>query len=212
MAEWGPIMAKRTTTRASRAPSPVAPKSQIRVSAKASRWRKLRFKMQDQRHANWCWAAVAASVADYYGRGAKFTQCVIANVELDREDCCRPTGGLSIVPFDVPHVLGAPLYRIGCAPNLGAERQAQLKEIRREIDGQRPVCARVIWTKGNTSRVAAGAHFITIFGYLPGTDRLAIEDPWLAPSYQEISYKDLCNDYDGRGIWTHTYFTRPPRP
>ncbi|GIK82468.1 MAG: hypothetical protein BroJett024_35730 [Alphaproteobacteria bacterium] len=168
--------------------------------------------MQDQRHANWCWAAVAASVADYYGRGAKFTQCVIANVELDREDCCRPTGGLSIVPFDVPHVLGAPLYRIGCAPNLGAERQAQLKEIRREIDGQRPVCARVIWTKGNTSRVAAGAHFITIFGYLPGTDRLAIEDPWLAPSYQEISYKDLCNDYDGRGIWTHTYFTRPPRP
>jgi hypothetical protein len=190
----------------------MVPRSNIKVTVKPSPWRKLKFIMQDQQHSNWCWAAVAASVASFYGLGARFTQAELAKIELDPEERDGTRRSKSPNLLNKTHVLGAPLYRIGCAPDLGAERMATLAEIRKEIDSGRPVCARIIWTGANgDDRAAAGAHFVAIIGYEAGTDRVAIEDPWLDESPIEISYKALCKDYDGNGVWTHTYLTRDPR-
>jgi hypothetical protein len=137
-------------------------------------WRKLEFIMQDQLHSNWCWAAVTASVAHYYKHRAKPTQCMIVNQEFERDDCCNASGKSPSVTCDVPHVLGAPLYRISCAENLGFEGQMALEDIKREIDRQRPICARVLWTTDDGKRGASGAHFVAIGGYLPETKMLAV--------------------------------------
>jgi len=213
MAGWRLIMVEQAgLANVSRKRKTVVPPSNIEVAVKPSPWRKLDFTMQDQQHSNWCWAAVAASVASFFGLGAKFTQTELAKIELDPELHNGQRRSKTPNPLNKTHVLGAPLYRIGCAPDLGAEKQATLLEIQKEIDSGRPVCARIIWTGDNGfDRVSAGAHFVAIIGYLPGTEKLAVEDPWLDESPIEIGYKAFCKDYDGNGLWTHTYFTRDPR-
>src|ERR1700719_1931391 len=54
---------------------------------------RLDFCIQHQRHSNWCWAAVATSVALFYQPAGKWTQCVVANSALGRKDCCRKGAG-----------------------------------------------------------------------------------------------------------------------
>ena len=59
-----------------------------RRNAAAGPWRRLDFDMQDQEQSKWCWAAVGASVALYYEPQASWTQCRVANEQLERNDCC----------------------------------------------------------------------------------------------------------------------------
>jgi hypothetical protein len=66
------------------------------------------FVMQVQQKTNWCWAAVSASVAGFFG-GA-WTQCAIASAERHPRNCCAnplPNG------CDVYWYLDAPLARVG---------------------------------------------------------------------------------------------------
>lgn len=49
----------------------------------------LNFTMQKQTQTNWCWAAVSASVGNYYGTGS-WTQCGVATAALDRNCCNQP--------------------------------------------------------------------------------------------------------------------------
>ena len=49
----------------------------------------LNFSMQKQTQTNWCWAAVSASVGNYYGTG-NWTQCGVASTQLDRNCCSQP--------------------------------------------------------------------------------------------------------------------------
>src|SRR5260370_26671301 len=50
------------------------------------------FSVQRQLQSNWCWAAVAASIADYYDPNTTETQCTIANRCLKRTDCSTTVG------------------------------------------------------------------------------------------------------------------------
>lgn len=162
-------------------------------------WHLLNFAMQQQDQTNWCWAAVAASVGRYYHEDTRWTQCGIADGELQRADCCDGQGGglCNVYGF-----LPSALYRVGCLKAWDVGKRALLAQLCAEIDGQRPLCARVQWQGG-------GAHFVAIVGYLEGgqdSDLIAVEDPFWGPS--DIAYDTFCTNYaTQRGSWTDTYYT-----
>jgi|SRR5947209_12296250 len=176
-------------------------------------WTKVEFEMQRQCHSSWCWAAVAASVSNFYRRGSEITQCRLANIELQREDCCSADCSVDNVEFNQPHTL--PLNRVGCLERWVREERATREQLQRELAAGRPVCVRVLWSAeagdGRSPGLGgAGAHFVTIVGYLPGADRLAIEDPWLGPT-SDVSYDQFCLHYTAaQGEWVDTYYTRRP--
>jgi hypothetical protein len=165
----------------------------------------IRFRMEPQCHSNWCWAAVAASVAKYYDRGTYREQCEIANLELERDDCCDFACGADQVDFNVTNVFASPLNRVRCFAKLARFQQATPSEVRQELDAERPVCARTVWPDG-------GAHFVAIVGCWSdgdGTAMLAVDDPFWGRS--EYSYDRFVNHYqllDGK--WNDTYYTKSP--
>jgi len=163
------------------------------------------FTMQHQCHSNWCWAAVASSVSGSYNETSTFTQCLIANLELQRQDCCDFACGAENLEFDVPHTLGSPLNRVCCLAELALDQRATRIEVQQEINAGRPLCVRTLWSGGR-----GGAHFLAIVGYLPDTDSLVLEDPWYGPT-PEIKYDRFCTQYqDAHGVWTDTYYTKAP--
>jgi Papain-like cysteine protease AvrRpt2 len=167
-------------------------------------WKRIAFHMQHQCHSSWCWAAVASSVSAFCDKSSIFTQCIIANLELRREDCCDfHCGDTSVNPnVNVPHTLGSALNRTGC---LRAEvpGQATRREVQQEMEAVRPICVRTLWSDNSD-------HFVVIVGYNPDTDVLAIEDPLYGPT-PEISFERFRTNYQvGGGQWKKTYYTKRP--
>jgi Papain-like cysteine protease AvrRpt2 len=165
----------------------------------------IEFEMQEQCHSNWCWAAVAASVAAYYDRGSEVRQCDMANLELDRADCCHSACGAKDVDFNVTNVLASPLNRVRCLERLARRKRATPAEVLEELEAGRPLCVRTVWRDG-------GAHFVAIVGYWPDTEEtgtLALEDPfWGASEYSYAGFADHYQLLGGR--WTDTYYTKSP--
>jgi hypothetical protein len=165
-------------------------------------WHLLPFTMQTQEQRNWCWAGVTASIAAFFDSATRQTQCVVADAQLRRNDCCA-AGAAG--PCNVYGYLASALYRIGHLKSWSAGRPATLARAQSEIDLGRPVCLRVAWRSG-------GAHFLTIVGYLPssealaGSQLLAVDDPQWGPS--DVPYDVLCAAYRQDGRWTDSYFTK----
>src|SRR5215213_5528656 len=68
----------------------------------------LDFTMQLQTEDNWCWAAAATSVSHFYRSNSPWSQCLVANAELEQINCCdSPAPG----PCDVPWYLDRALAR-----------------------------------------------------------------------------------------------------
>jgi hypothetical protein len=165
-------------------------------------WQMLPFSMQPQAQPNWCWAAVAASVAAFFDAATHQTQCLIANAQLRRQDCC---GSGASGPCNVYGFLASALNRVRHLKVWHPSVCAPLNEVRSEIDAKRPLCARVAWDSG-------GAHFVTIVGYLPdsdavaGSEMIAVEDPLWGSS--DVPYDVLRVGYRYDGRWTDSYFTK----
>lgn len=158
-------------------------------------WRMLDFTMQPQDQSNWCWAAVAASVARFFKRSSTVTQCAVANGQLRRDDCCA--GGAS-GPCNVYGLLASSLHRVGHLQRWAVGKRATLAELTAEIDQARPLCLRVAWFMG-------GAHFLAVSGYLAGSELVAVEDPWWGQS--DVPYDILRTSYQDAGRWTDSYYT-----
>jgi hypothetical protein len=154
--------------------------------------------MQSQQQPNWCWAAVATSVAQFYNSATSWTeQCDLASAELVKS-CC-PAG--SNAACDIPWYLDSALARVGHYNTYGTG-PAPLPIIKTEIDNNRPLGVRVAWSGG-------GAHFVAISGYAtsPGGDVVTIDDPIHARSTLLLS--TFQSSYRGTGSWTHSYWTKP---
>lgn len=166
----------------------------------------LEFEMETQCHSNWCWAAVASSVAAYYDREGNIRQCEIANLELERDDCCDHQCGAMDVDFNVTNVFASPLNRVGCFQRLARFKQATPSQVLDELEARRPVCVRTLWPDG-------GAHFLAIVGCwsdAEGTPMLTVDDPFWGRS--EYSYDRFSDHYQLLGgKWNDTYYTRSPR-
>src|SRR5215210_2812792 len=115
--------------------------------------KELAFDMQPQTQSNWCWSATATSVSHFYWFISTWTQCRVANSELNRSDCCN-----SPVPSacNVPWYLDRALTRTNNFVSITGP--ANFEQVRAEIDAGRPVGARVGWSGG-------GGHFMVIYGY-----------------------------------------------
>lgn len=168
------------------------------------KWRVLDFEMQVQEQTNWCWAAVAVSVAHFYGPASTATQCGLADAQLRRQDCCGAGAG-DPLRCDVYGMLGSSLYRVGHLGRWTVEQTVSQAGLAGEIDGCRPLCARVAWDGG-------GAHFVAVVGYLSGSASLAgsalvaVDDPRWGQS--DVPYEALLKHYMGSGTWTDSFFTK----
>jgi hypothetical protein len=159
--------------------------------------KQLAFNMQMQTQSNWCWAATATSVSHFYWWWSTWTQCRVANGELDHSDCCNTP-----VPSacNVPWYLDKALTRTHNFVSIMGE-QAGFQAVKSEIDAGRPVGARIGWNGG-------GGHFIVIYGYsrVLAQEYFDINDPIYGKSHLAVS--DFASNYQGSGTWTHTYFTK----
>lgn len=159
----------------------------------------LLFTMFHQEQFNWCWAAVALSVARYYNTTPIWGwQCQIASAGLGF--VCSPAGQ-NANNCDVPWYLDQAL---GVTNNFktSAPGAASIPQIQVEIDGGQPLGVRIGWSDG-------GGHFCCVTGYfyVAGAIWVHIEDPCYKQS--SLPYSDFCSKYQSYGTWTDSYWTKP---
>jgi hypothetical protein len=159
-------------------------------------WHLLDLAVPHQEQANWCWAATGDGVAHYYDKTSTWTQCLIANANLNRSDCC---GNGASGPCNVYGFLNDALTAVGHYDHMAAQ-VASFQVVEGEVGAGRPLGVRVAWSGG-------GAHFLAIGGFRDLPDNyLHVEDPWYGPS--DIAHATLESAYQGSGKWTHTYWTK----
>jgi hypothetical protein len=156
----------------------------------------LEFPLQLQKQDNWCWAAISVSVDHFFNPASPWEQCRLAGAELGL-DCCQDG---STERCNQVRRLDPPLTRVGRLRERPIPRPLTMDEIREEIDGGRPVCARIQWRDG-------GGHFVLISGYevTPrGVTVLTIDDP--AFDRSRVKFEKFLTDYHtGHGKWTGTF-------
>jgi Papain-like cysteine protease AvrRpt2 len=175
---------------------PLGPMRRRAMAAKGQS-RNLDFEMQPQQHSNWCWAAVATSVAHFYNRNSKWTQCRVANRNLGKKGCCE---GLGRKCNKIGHLQDS-LKLVGHSePPRFIEGKIPFRRAQHEINARRPVGVRTQW------RGSEIGHYIAIVGYHSGLKMLTVEDPTYGTSH--VHYRVFCRDYRGSGKWTRSYCTR----
>jgi len=172
---------------------------QIRATIKSttvssSAWQNwaLMFNMQKQEQTNWCWSGCGTGTSHFYDPNSPWTQCTLANAELNQTTCCTNPGPCNVYGF-----LNTSLNTVGHFDHMtnGTTPQATLTS---EALAGRPFGVRVAWSGG-------GAHFIMVSGG-GANNMVTIKDPWYGASY--IPYTTLVSGYQGTGSWTHSYFTK----
>lgn len=163
------------------------------------------FAMQSQLQTNWCWAAVAVSIAKFYGTvqpgsASPWTQCALANAELSQTTCCSNGASASC---NKSWTLDTALTRVGhlAAPRISGTIPPGDVEV--ELAGSRPVGARIQWYGGGQG------HFVVLSGYddSSGSAEVDVEDPYYGPTLL-LDFNTFSTAYQsGAGQWTHTYLT-----
>jgi hypothetical protein len=157
---------------------------------------KLEFNMRHQKLREWCWASTSVSVDAFFNEKSDWTECKMAEKELNLS-CCDAAQQCNIV-----HPLDPPLTRVGRLRGAIVPKPLTFDEITKEIDAERPICVRVQWSSG-------GGHFAVIVGYEQteaGVQRVDIADPFYGDSRQ--TYDGFVSKYQGEGTWTHTFLTK----
>jgi hypothetical protein len=172
----------------------------VAAQTESSAASRLAFVIEHQRHSNWCWAAVAASIASFYEAATRWSQCAVADAELRRSDCCGAGGSGAC---NVGGYLRTALALVGHLDDW-IQASSTFAAVIVEIDGGRPLCARTRWVGG-------GAHFVALFGYNgaggpSGVDLVSVGDPGYGNS--DVSYAEFRDGYRGSGTWTHSYICR----
>ncbi|MBV8843476.1 MAG: C39 family peptidase [Bryobacterales bacterium] len=177
--------------------------------------RLLRFRIQRQEQADWCWAACAASIEKYFDHDSKIKQCDVASktlrVEYPQDElpdsdpgccchcCCEPD------PCDKPARLGIALQQIHKWRN-SLQRSLTFEEVQREIDRGRPIGAGIKWNSGGADgSPGTTGHFVVIRGYRllsSGACQLYIADPLNASRL--VDFGEFTFAYYGEGQWVET--------
>ena len=144
-----------------------------------------------QEKSNWCWAAIACSVARYYGIGT-YRQADVAAGLFDAD------GWNVIAPLDEA------LAVAGCAGYWSPGRPA-FERIGAEIDAGRPLGVCIQWPTGP-------AHYVLITGCFRVTREIYVDDPLHGRSVQPFA--DFPMTYHGlEAVWRGVYWTSPaPQP
>ncbi|MBO9880836.1 papain-like cysteine protease family protein [Xanthomonas sp. D-109] len=153
------------------------------------------FVQQAQLQTQWCWAAVASSVAAFYAPpNPEFSQCRLACWATGADSCC--TDGSSTV-CNQPQLQSQALQHVGHRRTSSSGRLS-FSEIRTEIDAGRPIAVTVHWAGG-------GGHAVVISGYATLQNRayVRVQDP--AGAATALVALD---DFPNGGTWNWTVTTR----
>jgi hypothetical protein len=185
---------KKTTSVIEITRAPLRPKARV-AKTTGPQWHRLHFFLQHQHHSNWCWAALATSVALYFRPASTWTQCAVANGELRRKDCCGKRAGR------LCNVYGHLQISLKIVDHLDhrVHGTATFGQVQREVDGGRPLGVRTAWSGG-------GAHFLAIIGYDVPLQMLCVDDPLFGKS--DVDYSTFCADYHDSGTWTDSYYVK----
>jgi hypothetical protein len=175
----------------------------------SSRGAALDFVIHQQQQANWCWAAVTASVAAFFGIAPAPRQCDIA------QEALAPTSpGILCCGADAATSCNRPWHLDGPLQAIGAYRQRETGSlaygaVAGEIAAGLPPACRVAWQGG-------GAHFMVLSGWSEDTANgmryVKLQDPGNG-SETDVPYEDLVAGYTAPGDrWTHSYLTADPAP
>jgi len=157
------------------------------------------FTMQEQILDQWCWAAVAVSVANYIKPNSAPNQCDFAAQALGvAAGCCgNPAPAVCDQPYSLNQALND-LNRQAASPILGPLKFSQ---IRQAIDGGWPIPVRIVWEDN-----PGNAHFVVITGYYMsprGVPLLQVDDPFYDRSI--VEYETFVSSYKGSGSWERSY-------
>lgn len=146
----------------------------------------LNLRLQRQVHSNWCWAALAASLRDFYGRAPLRQEDIAAALRVDGDSSAR---------------LDDALQAAGCYSHWSPGRPT-FERIAHEIAAGRPVCLCIDWLGG-------GSHYVVISGYDRERRELCVGDSMHGPSVQPFDTFPGLYRVTG-GIWRGTYWTAAP--
>jgi len=161
----------------------------------------LPFTMEMQRSEEWCWAAVAVSVARFYDSGSTWSQCSLVNAEFVVETCC--SNG-SAEECNQPWYLENGLTRAGHFSEK-VDATLSLDDLCQEIDNDRPVGCWIAWPDGT-------GHFVILNGYArnfstePATEYISVRDPKYGNS--DYLYLKFLVSYRKSGSWSLSYLTQ----
>jgi hypothetical protein len=160
------------------------------------------FQIEPQEKLNWCWAAVAATVSQYFFPEVALSQCGIAKHVLNTtSNCCGDLPSECNRPASLESALTAVNTLLNKnLDNRTLPRFLKFEEIREQIDSGRPVCARIQWIGEQR------AHFVMICGYSvsrSGTQWVDVADPYWGNSV--VPYTQFVSSYLNAGVWSDSY-------
>lgn len=172
------------------------------------------LEMQKQRHDEWCWAAVASTIAKCFKPSSNCEQCRVTNDQIKiagKHPCTSDDPG-----FDEPGSLQDALKFVDCLSNMDTHvpmpnqpgvpirQRPTLERIQTELGAGNPVCIRIKWTKDPSDEEA---HFIVIAGFRDTA--IAVLDSRYGHDPQPFFFDAFPSSYSGlESLWTHTYFTK----
>jgi Papain-like cysteine protease AvrRpt2 len=169
----------------------------------------LALRIEPQRSQNLCWAAVAASLANFLSRA-------LPDQQVDQLTVVERTLGLGAgacksnnppPECDSQCALADALRQLGILADRGPDDRASVRtfaEVKAQIDAGLPLGVEIGWETG-------GNHFIAIVGY---TDEgsLLVADPSTDFDGSPVPFVTLLTSYPGAGgvtgKWTVSYYTK----
>lgn len=154
------------------------------------------FEGELQQYSNWCWAAVATNVHNYYYPNRRVNQKEIAQKVLVVNTRHR---------LQNERLLNKQISLSACLNHLmlnvhKSDGPVRFENILDQMEQGRLVCARI-------SIENSSGHFVIIYGVTIVNDvkKLYIHDP--ASGHVTFLYEDFFNNYLGPSKWSHTYYT-----
>lgn len=158
----------------------------------------LQFDMEKQQHSKWCWAAVTASVARYYGQN-QYTQCKLATWRFGGKacDCCAE-------PFQEGdcNKTSSTKDALAHVGNLasGTDDSLSWEQVKHEIDAGRPVGVAVKWNS------TGSRHAVVITGYNDDKE-ITVRDPGKV-AMSVLPFDEFPAKYRSGASWAATFKTK----
>jgi hypothetical protein len=157
------------------------------------------LELERQNGRNWCWAAVAKGIVEYYG-GPRLKQCQYATQFLrQKKTCCR--SGPPRPPCDQPSDVDSVLMHYGMYAAPPFHRPVGLQTLYRELERDRPVIALM--------QYPTDAHAVVITAVDVGGGLLRCSDPAPRRGVRVIDVDLFKQGYEVDARWFYTILTRP---
>jgi hypothetical protein len=153
---------------------------------------------QHQQQDEWCWLATTVSITNYYDPASTWTQCSLANTELNQTTCCI-NGSSSAC--DQPGYPDRALTTTGHLAST-AFGKPSFQTIIDQIEAGHPVSINIQWNGGTGHNPAADGYDNTD----PAAPTIHIQDPLFGPSTQD--FNTFPGSYNGGASWYESYFTK----